>query len=93
MRKPIVFIILIITIVITLSIVQVTVSNSLSTTGIELAKIEEKITFYKRQNAILHEKVLVASSFTTIASKAAEMGFIDKQSRLFLPNSPLAVKP
>ncbi len=93
MKKPIFFIILIIVIVLTLSIVQVFVSNNLLTTGIELAKIEEKITTYKRQNAILHEKLLLTTSFITIASKAAEMGFVDKQSRMFLHTSPLAVKP
>ena len=93
MRTPIIFIIVLITLVIGLSIVQVVVSNNLSTTGIELAKLEDKITVYKKENAILQEKILIASSFTTIASKAADMGFVEEKSRVFLPKSKLAVRP
>lgn len=92
MKKPILFIILIIGIVISLSIIQVSVSNSLSTTGLELAKIDNQITEYKKKNALLHEKLLTASSFTTIASQAAELGFIEAKSRVFLPKSPLAAR-
>lgn len=93
MRTPIIFIIVLITLVIGLSIVQVVVSNNLSTTGIELAKIEDKITVYKKENALLQEKLLVASSFTNIASKAADMGFVEEKTRVFLPKSKLAVRP
>lgn len=81
MKKPILFIVLIITIIVSLSIVQVTVSNNLSTTGVELAKIEEKITQYKKENALLQEKLLIASSLDTIASKAAGMGFVEEKAR------------
>lgn len=81
MKKPILFIILIITIIISLSVVQVTVSNNLSTTGVELAKIEEKIIAYKKKNALLRQKLLAASSLDTIASKAAEMGFVEEKAR------------
>lgn len=93
MKKPVLFIILIITIVVSLSIIQVSVSNNLSTTGVELAKIEEKIMIYKKENAVLQEKLLLASSFDTIASKAGEMGFIEEKSRVFLPKLPLAARP
>lgn len=79
--------------VISLSIVQVVVSNNLSTTGVELAKIEEQIATYRKQNTVLQEKLLMASSLTIIASKAAEMGFVEEKSRIFLQTSPLAVRP
>lgn len=93
MKKPIIFIIAIICIIVSLSIVQVTVSNNLSTTGVELAKIEEKITFYKKENAVLKEKLLISSSLDSIASKAAELGFVEEKSRVFLSKPPLAKRP
>ncbi len=93
MRKPILFICFIIAIVIGLSVMQVSVSNSLSTTGIELASIEEKITKYEKENARLSEALLTASSFDTIASKAAELGFIESKSAVVLTNPQIAAKP
>lgn len=93
MKKPIFFIVLIICIIVSLSIVQVTVSNNLSTTGVELAKIEERITEYKKENIVLKEKLLTLSSLDNIASKAAEIGFIEGKSRVFLSTPPLAKRP
>lgn len=93
MKKPILFIIVIITIIVSLSVVQVAVSNNLSTTGVELAKIEEKIALYKKENALLHEKLLVASSLDTIASKAAALGFVEEKTRVFLAKPPFAKRP
>jgi len=90
MKKPILFIIAIISIIVSLSIVQVTVSNNLSTTGVDLAKIEEEISFYKKENTVLKEKLLVSSSLDNIASKAAELGFIEEKTRVFLSKPPLA---
>jgi cell division protein FtsL len=94
MKKPILFIALIIAIIVGLSIVQVTVSNSLSTTGIELAKIEDQIDAYKKENAKLSEELLTVSSFDTIASKAAAMGFVEEKKHLVLTSPlPIAAKP
>lgn len=86
--------ILVICIVVGLSIVQVTVSNSLSTTGIELGKIEEQISSYRNENARLSEKLLTLSSFDTIASKAADMGFIEEKTHIVLTKPlPIAARP
>jgi cell division protein FtsL len=94
MRKQIIFIVIIISIIVGLSIIQVSVSNSLSTTGIELAKIEEQIEAYKKENAQLSEEVLTASSFNTIASKAATMGFVELKKHVVLTSPvPIAAKP
>lgn len=77
----------------TLSIVQIVVSNRLSTTGIALGTIEEDLKQYKEKNALLEEKVLVTSSLTSIASSASSMGFVEKNSRIVLVDSlPLALK-
>jgi hypothetical protein len=79
-------------IIIFLSIVQVVVSNRLSTAGMALGKIEDEIRFYKRENASLSEEFFLASSLANISSKAAEMGFIGNKSQLVLTTSDLVLK-
>lgn len=91
MKKPLVFIGFNIAIIIALSLVQVIVSNNISTTGIELGKLQQEIDTLKKKNAVLHEEVLISSSLTTIASHAAEMGFEDSKTPIVLSNDvPLA---
>jgi cell division protein FtsL len=94
MRKAYVLIILLLTIVVILSIGKVVVYNTLSTSGIFVSKTEQEINFYKTQNAILSEELLVVSSLTNIAEKAKESGFINKNTLMVLKTSEsLAVKP
>ena len=91
MNRPAIFIAINIAIIVGLSVVQVVVANSISTTGIELSKIQQDIASLKKQNAILHENVLTASSFTQIASRASEMGFEEGKSTLVISEPlPLA---
>lgn len=91
MKKPLVFIGFNIIIIASLSLVQVIVSHNISTTGMELGKLQEEISELKKKNAILHEQVLVESSLTHIASEAARMGFTDADSPLvFSDQTPLA---
>lgn len=74
-----------------LAIGQVVVANSISTTGIELAKITTEIKEYKKQNAILKEKVLSAGSLTKIASTAGELGFVPASKTIDISSQlPLA---
>lgn len=81
-------------ILIVLSVGQVIVSNSLSTTGITLASLDEKIHTYELQNALLHEKILAESSLTEVASKAATFGFSQRKSQLVVSGLlPVAIKP
>lgn len=90
MKKPVLFISLIIVI---LSIVQIIVSNNLSTKGVLLGKLEDEIKAYKKENYLIREKLLLASSFTNIASKAGSLGFVDDKSQIVLsPSLVLAVK-
>ncbi|MBI2033137.1 MAG: hypothetical protein HYT10_01585 [Candidatus Levybacteria bacterium] len=94
MKKPVFFITIIFFIIIILSIVQVSISNSLSTTGIQLSKLEKEIAVYKRDNTLLREEVLSDSSLYNIASKASEMGFVEAKSRVYIGAPlPLAVRP
>lgn len=85
---------LIIFTIIVLTVAQVMVSNSLSTTGILVDDIEEKTKLYKRENADFREKLFLASSFLHIASEASQLGFVENKSEVFLTTPlPLAVKP
>ena len=94
MKKQNVFLSSVIVIVIILSVVQVGVSNSLSTTGIVLSRLEQDIHFYKKENSVLREKLLLLSSLTQVASKAASFGFVVEKAPLFVSKSlPVAVKP
>lgn len=76
--------------VIVLSLVQVVVSNFLSTTGISLVKLEDDTRRYQTQNAIFSEELLNASSFTMIASRASSLGFANRFARVYF-TSPLPV--
>lgn len=88
-----VFVICIVCIVLLLSIVQVVVSNTIVTAGIEQAKLQEQLAYYQKQNLILQEKVLTAMSLTTIASKAADLGFVEGKSHVYLSSHvPIAIK-
>lgn len=90
MKKPVLFIICNVIIIVVLSVIQVIVANSISTTGIELSKIQKEIAVTKKQNAVLHEQVLFSASLTNIASVAAEMGFEETKSQMVL-SSPLPI--
>lgn len=75
-------------VIVTLSIVHVVVSNMLSTTGIDLEKLQTDLTHFKKENTILEEQVLEASSLEHIASAAATMGFVDDKSPVVI-DAPL----
>lgn len=90
MKKPVLFIILNLTVIIGLSIAQVVAANSISTTGIELGKIQDQTTKLQKQNEILKEQVLTLSSLTSIASRAGGMGFEEGKSTLVI-SQPLPI--
>lgn len=93
MRRPLVFLFFLFSIIMLLSVVQVVVSNRLSTTGLELAKMQEEMKLYKNENALLSERLLEASSLTQIASKAAELGFVEARSLIVVSaHVPIAAK-
>lgn len=76
-----------------LSVLQIIVSNRLSTTGIYIEKIENEVASYEKDNSLLREKIYNTSSFTTIASRASEMGFTDKTADVLLSSPlPFAIK-
>lgn len=94
MRVYKIFISIIIFTILVLSGIQLIVSNALSTDGVELSLIEDKIKYYNKENAILKEKMLSATSFVLLASKASELGFALEKERIYLTDPlPVAVRP
>lgn len=79
--------------VIILAVVQVVVSNSLSTRGVGLDSLDQQVALYKKDNALVKEKLLKISSLDYVASSAARIGFVEEKSRIFVSSSlPIAVK-
>ena len=82
--------------VIALSIVQISVSNMLSTEGIELAQIQSQSDSYQKDNAILKEKIYSVASLTHIGQVAQKLGYVEgvNKTTLVIANpQPLAIKP
>lgn len=90
MKKSYSFIAVLVGIILMLTITQVVVSNRLSTTGLVLGKLQDEIALFKTENTILSEKLLVASSFTSIASAAAQLGFSETKTAIVL-TAPLPI--
>ncbi|OGH18839.1 MAG: hypothetical protein A3F31_04660 [Candidatus Levybacteria bacterium RIFCSPHIGHO2_12_FULL_38_12] len=87
-----IFVKLSILVIIILSLVQIVVSNQLSTTGIILGKLEDQVKTLKDKNFTLREDVLLSSSLTSIASRASSLGYIERKSQIYLTGSvPLAL--
>lgn len=94
MKRQSLVIMLAIFIIILLSIWQVVVSNRLSTAGILVGKIEDEISFYEKENALLAEELFLASSLQSLASRAASLGFVENKSQFVLKTSlPFALRP
>ena len=93
MKRPRLIIVLILLLIVGLSVVQAVVANKISTTGIQLGEVQAEITSLKKDNAILHEKILALSSLNHIASVSGEMGFVPNTSHVYLSTPlPLALK-
>lgn len=93
MKRPRLLITLILLVILTLSIVRVTIENSISTAGSELLKLQASVDVYKKSNAILQEKYLEDSSLTKILLSATDKGFVAAKNQVYLSTPlPLALK-
>lgn len=79
MKRPAQIIGILILSVIMLSTVKIYISNSVSTSGIVLGKIQEEIDNYKLANSIISEKLYSESSLTEVDLKAESLGYTDKR--------------
>jgi cell division protein FtsL len=92
MKRPVYVLAFIITIIVALAIAQVSIANQLSTTGAELGTLQQEVDTYKRENAVLQQELLEASSFTTLSKQAEDLGFIDAKVQISLTEPlPLAL--
>jgi len=93
MRKPTLIIGTLLILVIILSVVRIFVSNRIATSGTVLGKVQEQISYYKLENAVLSERLYLESSLTNISSKARELGYTDKKTGFVLSGQlPVALK-
>ncbi len=88
MKRPLAIIIFVGLVIVTLSVVQASVANQISTTGADLVALQDKLDNYKRENMVLQEKLLQASSLTNLSEKAKKLGFVDAKKQVYL-NTPL----
>lgn len=75
-------------VLIILTVVQAVVANTVSTVGVDVAKIQEEIDAYKKENALLKESYLTKSSYTIIAEEVTKRGFERSTKQLSLTNTP-----
>jgi hypothetical protein len=76
-----------------LSLLKSFASDRLSTSGMTLSETQSQVNFYKKENSLLYDKILSASSLTNISSEAAQIGFVEGKQNLVLGNSlPIAIK-
>jgi cell division protein FtsL len=74
--------------IIVLTVARVVVTNTISTDGIDLAKIQARIAEYKKENTLLHEQILSLTSLNHIASEAGELGFVTSKKEMVLTAPP-----
>ena len=88
MKKPVYLILFLFIVIIALSLVQVGLSNRISTAGAQLTQLEKSLMTYQKENIVLQEQFLEASSFTNLSKKAKKLGFVEAKSQIYL-NTPL----
>lgn len=93
MKTSKIFILTIIFVIAILASVKLIISNTFSTSGVELSKINAKIQEYNKQNSTLKEKMFTETSLTQIASRASSLGFVSQKDRVYISNPlPLAAR-
>lgn len=70
-----------------LVLTRIILSSTFSVDGIALSNMQTQIADLDRQNMLLKEKLYSDSSYTTIASDAASMGFVEEKSAVALSNT------
>lgn len=94
MKKPIIIISSLILVIMVLTVTRAIISNNLSTTGVDLSRIDQEIDIFQRKNVLLQEKTLHASAFTTLARTAEQKGYEAISSQIVLTSPlPIALKP
>ena len=90
MRQAKFYITLSVVAIVSLSVARVVVTNTISTNGIDLGRIQQQIYDLKKENAILHEQVLELSSLSHIEDAAENHGFVESKTQVVF-SSPLPI--
>jgi cell division protein FtsL len=69
-----------------LEIVNVNLSSKLASDSIKVKNLQQNIASLNEKNALLYSKVLDLTSFDSLASRAAELGFVPSNSYITLSN-------
>ena len=86
-------VIFIISLVVILSLVQLTISYWLATTGGKMRQLEEKATLLEQQNKILREDINYMGSLSRVNQEAQNLGLVKANSVLHLiPQVPVALE-
>lgn len=90
MKRHIFILELLIFVALSLALSKVVVSNVISTSGVELGSLNEKLSSLRIENDSLKEELFEKTSLGNISSEAAKLGFTDKKEN-FVLTSPLPV--
>lgn len=91
MKKPLIIIGFLILTITLLSIVRTVVLNGVTTGGSMLAKVNNELSYYETENAVLSEQVYAKSSLNDIAKRAEKIGFVNQKTGFSLTNAiPIA---
>ncbi len=90
MKKINILIIVLVLIAGVLQGVNIFLSNKVAADSLEAASLREKIEKLEEKNQLVHAKVLELASLEQIASRAAQLGFVEKDNYISL-YSPLEV--
>ena len=75
-----------------LVVAQAVVSNNVSTIGVDLSELEAKKEVLRKENALLKEQLLMASSYTVIAEKVEKDGYVSVSKQMTFDPLPLAIR-
>ncbi len=71
-----------------LLLLQIIVSNSLATIGLQMAQIDQNMRSLISENADIKEQITSFSAFTAVGNKASELGFIKPVTPRYFSNQP-----
>lgn len=79
-----------------LLIMQVVLSNELTTYGKKVGELEKEVQFAQDENEALEIAVASSSALLTLREKAVVLGFVDPSTKQILnltPVAPVAIRP
>lgn len=80
MKKPVLILGILFIIIGILFGVRTVASTRITTSGLELGRIQDATHEYKTQNTILKEKIFSLSSLTQVSEAASKEGFVEGKS-------------